>query len=152
MLFRRLHPPERVRVMSHKTVRRFITVKKAHSLRGCTQHGLRWRALRLANVAYLVVFRRARVQWPAKEQLRDHTAQRPDVDGLAEGKAKQDLGGSVVARLQIGRLHCLGNVRGRAEVDYFDLVGLSYRVDKHDVLGLEVGVDEAELLELGQRE
>ena len=35
----------------------------------------------------LVVFAAARVEGPAQEELRHHAAQRPHVDGLAEGQA-----------------------------------------------------------------
>ena len=74
-------------------------------------------ALRLANVAYLIVLGRARVERPAEEELGDHASQAPDVDGLAEGQAEQYLWRSIVSRLEIGGLNGLGDVGGGAEVD-----------------------------------
>ena len=56
-------------------------------LGGGVEHVLGGQALRLAHVADLVVLRRPGVERPAQEELGDHTAQRPHVDGLTERQA-----------------------------------------------------------------
>jgi len=79
-----------------------VAVEEARRLGGGAQQRLGRGALRLADVAQLVVLGGAGVEGPAEEELGDDAAERPDVDGLAEGQAEQDLGRAVVARLQVG--------------------------------------------------
>ena len=154
VLVGRLQAPKGVRMMADEAVvdGALVQIEEALRLGGRAQHVLGRRALRLAYVAQLVVLGRAGVERPAEEELGHDAAERPHVDRLAERQAEQYLGRSVVARLQVRRLHGLGDVRGGAEVDHLDLERLPGRVDEHDVLGLEVGVYEAELAQLGQGE
>ena len=78
-------------------------------------------------------------------QLHGYTAQRPHVDGLAEGEAEDNLRGAVVAGLEVGVAHRLAHVARRPEVDHLDPVGLPHGVHQHDVLGLQVRVDQTKL-------
>lgn len=55
------------------------------------KHVLGGQALRLRDVADLVILRGAGIQRPAEEQLRHHAAEGPHVDGLAERQTKNDF-------------------------------------------------------------
>lgn len=132
--------------------RRLLSVKEACRFGSGSQHVLRRRSLCLTNIPYLIVLGRARIERPTEKQFGHDTSQAPNIDRLAKWQAKKNLRRTIVPRLQICRLYGLRDVRGRAKVDDFNLVGLSNRVDKHNVLGLEIGVNETELLELTQRE
>jgi len=102
--------------------------------------------LRLADVSDLVVLGGARIEGPAQEELGDDAAQRPHVDGLAEGQAQDDLGRAIVAALQVRVAHRLAHVRRAPEVDHFDSVRLPLRIHQHDVLGFQVRVNQPKLL------
>lgn len=53
-------------------------------------------ALRLRDVADLIVLGRAGVQRPAQEQLRHHAAERPHIDRLAERQPEDYFGCSAI--------------------------------------------------------
>lgn len=72
-----LEPPERIGAVH-------VPVEEFGGLAGIVEHVLRGQALRLTDVADLVVLRGARVEGPAQEQFSHHAAQRPHVNSLTE--------------------------------------------------------------------
>lgn len=64
---------------------------------------------------------------------------------------KERLISPVVARLQIGGAHRLGDVAGRAKVDDLHTVRLPAWIHQHNVLRFEVSVNQTKALELAER-
>lgn len=75
-----------------------VPVEEPGCLGDIPQHGFRRRPHSLAYEGELVVLRGPREEGPAQEQLAQHTAQGPHVDGFIVGKTQNDFRSSVGGR------------------------------------------------------
>ena len=96
------------------------------------------------DLADEVGLRLHREERAAEEELVQHAAKAPRVDGRRVGQAEADLGRAVEARLDVGVDACAHEAR-RAEVDEADRRHVVVLGDE-DVLGLEVAVHDAVLV------
>mmetsp|Transcript_14083 Transcript_14083/g.37903 ORF Transcript_14083/g.37903 Transcript_14083/m.37903 type:complete len:528 (+) Transcript_14083:98-1681(+) len=118
-------------------------------LGSCADHGSGGHAKELTDARQLVALVRAGEEGLSRVHLHEDAAQAPHVDLRGVGAAKQHLGRTIEARLDVA-VHALMSSATRAKVDELD--GRALGVAQEDVLRFEVAVDDGDLAEAEEAE